>query len=70
MSSHTDSEPLPTERGNEDERVKRWRFDQFSAIGFEPSESLRLAASEADLQEARALVTAGCTLPLALKILL
>jgi hypothetical protein len=70
MSSYTESEPLPNERESECERVNCWRFEQFSALGFEPSESLLLAASEADLQEARALIAAGCTLRLALRILL
>jgi hypothetical protein len=70
MSSYTESEPLPDERENEHERVNRWRFEQFSSLGFEPSEALLLAASGADLREARALVAAGCTLRLALEILL
>jgi len=54
----------------EKDRVNRWRQEQFCALGFEPGEALLLAMSEADLHEARALVAAGCTLPLALKILL
>jgi hypothetical protein len=70
MSSFTESEPLFNERESEDERVNRWRAEQFSALGFEPTEALLLAASEADLQEARALVAAGCTSRVALKILL
>jgi hypothetical protein len=70
MSSYTESEPLPDERESEHERVNRWRFEQFSSLGFEPSEALLLAASAADLREARALVAAGCTLRLALEILL
>ena len=79
MSSYADSQPLPHEspesyepweRESEDDRVARWRLEQFRALGFEPAESLRLTVSDADLREARALVAAGCSLPLALKILL
>jgi hypothetical protein len=70
MSGYTEPHPLSHERETEDDRVTRWRLEQFSSLGFEPTEALLLAGSDADLQEARALVAAGCTLRLALKILL
>jgi hypothetical protein len=79
MSSYAESQPLPHEtpetyepcdRESEEDRVARWRLEQFRALGFEPTEALRLTVSEADLHEARALVAAGCSLRLALKILL
>jgi len=79
MASYAESQPLPSEpsepyepyeRESEEERVVRWRLEQFRALGFEPAEALRLTVSEADLREARALVAAGCSLRLALKILL
>jgi len=80
MPSPAESQPLPSEPyepyepyeqlESEDVRVARWRLEQFRALGFDTAEALRLTVSEADLQEARALVAAGCSLPLALKILL
>ena len=76
MSSFAESQPLPYEpyepyeRESEEDRVARWRLEQFRSLGFEMAEALRLAVSQADLREARALVAAGCSLPLALQILL
>ena len=79
MPSPAESQPLPSEPyepyepyelESEEVRVTRWRLEQFRALGFTTAEALRLAVSEADLQEARALAAAGCSLPLALKILL
>ena len=76
MSSYAESQPLPSEpyepyeRESEEDRVARWRLEQFRALGFEMIEALRLAVSEADLREARALVAAGCSRRLALQILL
>jgi hypothetical protein len=69
MSSYTEPYPLYDEPETEDDRVRRWRLEQFRSLGFEPAEALVLAVSAADLHEARALVAAGCTLPLAFKIL-
>jgi hypothetical protein len=70
MFSPTEPHPLSHEREVEDGRVGRWRFEQFCALGFDAEEALLLAVSEADLHAARALVAAGCSLGLALKILL
>ena len=70
MSSYTERYPLSDASHTEEDRVMRWRGEQFRAVGFEPSEVLLLAVSKADLHEARALLAAGCTLRLAVKILL
>jgi hypothetical protein len=69
MSSYAQPQQFPEARDDEEGRVARWRAEQFGLLGFEPAQALLLAVSEADLREARALVAAGCTLPLALKIL-
>jgi hypothetical protein len=70
MSSYAEPQQFPEAREDEEERVTRWRVEQFGLLGFESTQALLLAVSEADLHEARALVAAGCTLPVALKILL
>jgi len=54
----------------EEDRVARWRFDQFRALGFDNDEAFLLALSSADLQSARTLIAEGCSLRLALRILL
>ena len=53
-----------------DDRVLRWRLDQFSALGFGEEQVWLLAASAADLHLARSLVAAGCPLYLAARIVL
>ena len=70
MPSYAERYPLSDASNSEEDCVLRWRDEQFRALGFEPSEALVLAVSKADLHEARALIAAGCTLPLAAKILL
>ena len=52
----------------EDQRVLRWRFDQFRLLGFGEEDSWMLVDSGADLQLTRSLVNAGCPLHLALRI--
>jgi hypothetical protein len=52
----------------EDQRVTRWRFDQFRVLGFGEEDAWLLVESGADLQLARSLVNAGCPLHLALRI--
>ncbi len=69
MSSYAEY-PLSDAPDTEEDCVLRWRDEQFRALGFEPSEALLLAVSKADLHEARALIAGGCTLRLAVKILL
>lgn len=51
-------------------RIYEWRIEQFEAIGWDDTAAEALASSDADLGEARALVAAGCTLPVAFQILL
>jgi hypothetical protein len=52
----------------EDQRVTRWRFDQFRLLGFGEEDAWMLVDSGADLQLARTLVGSGCPLHLALRI--
>jgi hypothetical protein len=47
-----------------------WRIDQFEQLGFSEAEASQLAESDADLGQARHLLATGCSLTLALKILL
>jgi hypothetical protein len=54
----------------EESQVARWRFDQFRALGFENDQAFLLALSSADLNSARTLIAEGCSLRLALRILL
>jgi hypothetical protein len=51
-------------------RVLRWRLEQFIQLGFGLASSAVLAGSQVDLAQTRRLVTAGCPLDLALRILL
>jgi len=52
----------------EDQRVVRWRFDQFQLLGFGDEDAWMLVDSGADLQLTRTLVASGCPLHLALRI--
>ena len=54
----------------EDQRVLRWRYDQFRHLGFGEEDAWLLVDSGADLQQTRALIGAGCPLHLALRIAL
>lgn len=49
--------------------VFRWRVDQFRELGFSDADACELAASEADLGQARYLLGVGCPPRLALQIL-
>jgi hypothetical protein len=69
MSTFAEQYPVYEEFDVEDGHVARWRFDQFTALGFGIEEAGVLAASDADLHRARSLVGAGCPLHLALRIL-
>ena len=68
------AEPVPVledvQVEDEETRVARWRFDQFRALGFEPEDAFLLTVSRVDLHAARTLMEAGCSPPLALRILL
>jgi hypothetical protein len=50
--------------------VLRWRAEQFHQLGFTEGEASELAASSADLGQARYLLASGCPPHLALAILL
>jgi hypothetical protein len=53
------------------ERVERWRVDELMRAGFDPASAVTLASRfEIDLHRAIELLDRGCTLDLALKILL
>jgi hypothetical protein len=54
----------------EEDRVARWRFDQFRALGFDNDDAFLLALAPVDLQAARTLIAEGCSVRLALRILL
>ena len=54
----------------EETRVARWRFEQFRSLGFEAEDAFLLSVSGADLQATRTLMELGCSVPLALRILL
>lgn len=47
-----------------------WRIDQFEQLGFSEAEASQLAESDADLGQARHLLATGCSLTLALQVLL
>jgi hypothetical protein len=55
---------------DEEVDVFRWRAEQFRQLGFDEVEASDLAASSADLGQARYLLGSGCPASLALAILL
>jgi hypothetical protein len=55
---------------DEEVEVFRWRAEQFRQLGFDREEASDLAASAADLGQARYLLDSGCPPHLALAILL
>jgi hypothetical protein len=70
MSTFAEQVPLAEDVEVEETRVARWRFDQFRALGFETDDAFLLTISRVDLQATRTLIQAGCSVPLALRILL
>jgi hypothetical protein len=70
MSTFAEHLPRPVELEVEETRVARWRFDQFRMLGFDAEDAFFLSEAGVDLQAARTLVETGCSLPLALRILL
>ena len=54
---------------NEEDDVFRWRAEQLRQLGFNEVEARDLAASTADLGQARYLLGSGCPPTLALTIL-
>jgi hypothetical protein len=66
----TFAEHHPADVGvEEEERVSRWRFEQFRSLGLGEEDACVLSESDVDLNRARSLITAGCPLDLALEIL-
>jgi hypothetical protein len=63
-------ELLEAEQSEEEERVVRWRFEQFLALGFDFVDAALMADSRADLGQARRLAAAGCPADTAARILL
>jgi hypothetical protein len=55
---------------DEEVDVFRWRAEQFRQLGFDEAQAGELAASTADLGQARYLLGSGCPPHLALAILL
>ncbi len=53
----------------EEQRVSRWRFEQFHQLGFDQEDAWLLSESQVDLNQARSLIAAGCPSTLALTIL-
>jgi hypothetical protein len=70
MSTFAEQLPSVAEREPEEARVARWRFDQFVSLGFERDDAFLMTISRVDLQAARTLIEVGCSIPLALRILL
>jgi hypothetical protein len=68
MSTGAAAPKEPTVLSEEDD-VFRWRAEQFRQLGFNELEARGLAASPADLGQARYLRGSGCPPPLALTIL-
>jgi len=53
------------------ERIERWRHEELQRAGYDPESALVLAAShDVDLHDAVELLKRGCTVDLALQILL
>ncbi len=65
----TPRDPGLASSGSQDE-VLLWRHEQFRQLGFSESDATHLAASRADLGQARYLLGSGCAPMLALQILL
>ena len=62
---------LETLYGTEVDRIERWRHEALERAGYDPESALVLAAShDVDLHGAVGLLERGCTVELALQILL
>jgi hypothetical protein len=64
-----EEDTLPAET-DEEIRVRAWRYEQFTRLGFDAVASARLAHEPVDLNVARRLVGNGCPLGIAVEILL
>ena len=62
---------LETLYGSEMDRIEQWRHEALERAGYDPESALVLAAShDVDLHEAVNLLNGGCSVDLALQILL
>lgn len=69
MESISAAERVPLWSEAENDEVLRWRQEQFRELGLGRGEAAELAASKADLGQARYLLASGCSIQLALRIL-
>ena len=62
---------LETMYASEIDRIERWRHEELERAGYDPESALVLSAShDVDLHQAVNLLNRGCTVDLALQILL
>jgi len=62
---------LETMYASEIDRIEQWRHEELGRAGYDPESALVLAAShDVDLHDAVSLLNRGCTVDLALQILL
>ena len=62
---------LQTMYSSEIDRIEQWRHEELERAGYDPQSALVLAAShDIDLHDAVNLLNKGCTVDLALQILL
>jgi len=69
-SAFAASSDSPLAFADAENEVSRWRLEQFRQLGLSGVQATELAASEADLGQARYLLGSGCAPELALQILL
>ena len=55
---------------DEEQAIRRWRFDQFVHLGFDYVTSAMLADARVDLNEVRKLIALGCPCETASRIVL
>ncbi len=70
MQAHHHAGAGSTGIEEEDDPVVTWRFDQFSALGFDEIQAVLLANCDVDLHFTRTLIARGCPPTLAVKIAL
>jgi hypothetical protein len=70
MASASAAPSEPVLSPADDDEVFRWRLEQFRQLGLSDLQAAELAASGADLGQARYLLGSGCSPQLALQILL
>ena len=58
------------EESDEEQSIRRWRFDQFVRLGYDYVMAALLADSRADLNQVRTMIGVGCPLETASRIVL